>query len=73
MILNIGMLWEELKSCELNHPKLDANDDWKSQLIFDEKTVHMQYMMQKNLVISYKFYSRYYQNQMKVTYCIFLT
>jgi len=36
MILNIGMLWEELKSCELNHPKLDANDDWKSQLIFDE-------------------------------------
>ena len=35
-ILNIGMLWEELKSCELKHPKLDANDDWKSQLISDE-------------------------------------
>ena len=30
------MLWEELKSCELKHPKLDANDDWKSQLISDE-------------------------------------
>jgi hypothetical protein len=35
-MLNIGMSWEELKSCELKHPKLDANDDWKSQLIFDE-------------------------------------
>ena len=35
-MLNIGMLWEELKSCELTHPKLDANDDWKSQLISDE-------------------------------------
>ena len=35
-MLNIGMLWEELKSCELKHPKLDANDDWKSQLISDE-------------------------------------
>ncbi len=35
-MLNIGMLWEELKSCELKHPKLDADDVWKSHLMFDE-------------------------------------
>jgi len=36
MILNIGMLWAELKKSESRHHNLDADDDWKSRLRFDE-------------------------------------
>ncbi len=36
MQVHVPLIDKRLKSCELKHPKLDANDDWKSQLISDE-------------------------------------